>query len=510
MTINLVPMPKRVELHNGTHICRKIDVEHVISKDMMPENYKLIVETGGVTIFAGDDAGFFYGEKTLEQLHFLYPDGIPCLTIEDAPLYPYRSFHIDTARHFVKLDVLKKMVEAAASFKLNKFHWHFSDDQGWRIECKRFPKLHEIGARRKGDHFGQWDSDEEEYFYYTRNEVKELVEFCRLRGIEVVPEVDIPGHVTAILAAYPELSCTGQPVEVCTGAGIFYEILCAGKDKTFEFINELVDDLSELFPGRYFHIGGDETPKSRWKECPYCKKRMKQEKLSDERQLQGYMVNRIAEHLKTLGKTAVVWNESAVGGNLNPEIVVQLWNDDPKDPSLKALGGEKDENGKITSPNQGIGAKVIRAGGSVIMSNMMGSYCDYPYAFISTEKVYDAAVIPQKCEDMIELAREHVKGVECLLWTEHIRDEKGLESHAWPRFAAKAEVGWCGTGAYSYRDFAKRMKVLFPYLKRMIPFAAEPKWWKPGPILSVKEMIAFSKNYSKRDRKGYADAQHNV
>lgn len=510
MTIDLAPMPKKIELHEGTHKDLQNQAKHVTKEAMMREAYKLTVETASVTIFACDAAGFFYGEQTLGQLRFLYPDGIPCLTIEDAPVYSYRSFHIDTARHFVKLEELKKMIEAAASFKMNKFHWHFSDDQGWRIECRRFPRLHEVGARRKGDHFGQYHSDVEEHWYYTRDEVRELVEFCRLRGIEVIPEIDIPGHVTAMLAAYPELSCTGQPVEVCTGAGIFYEILCPGKEETFGFVNELIDDLCELFPGKYFHIGGDETPKVRWKECPFCTKRREQEKLTDERQLQGYMMNRIARHLKTLGKTAIVWNESAIAGNLNPEVIVQLWNDDPDDPSLKALGGEKDENGNVTSPNQGIGSKVIRAGGSVIMSNMLGSYCDYPYAFISAKKVYDAAVKPQQCEDIAKLAEEHVKGVECLLWTEHIRDEQELEFHAWPRFAAKAEVGWCGQGTYTYQSFAKRMKALFPYLRRMVPFAAEPKWWKPGPFLTAKEMLAFSKNYSRQDKKGYADAQHHV
>lgn len=320
----------------------------------------------------------------------------------------------------------------------------------------------------------------------------------------------MPGHVTAILAAYPHLSCTGQPVEVCAGAGIFYDILCPGKDETFHFLKELIDDMCELFPGQYFHIGGDETPKDRWNECPCCKKRMEAEGLSGNHQLQGYLANRIAEHLKEWGKTAIVWNEAALGGNLCSDIMVQIWNDDSKDPSLKSLSREKDENGKPTSPNQGIGAKVIKAGGNVITSNMLGSYCDYPYAFISLDKIYNAELVPQKCETFLSEAKQHVKGVECLIWTEHIRDGETLQRLAWPRFAAKAEIGWSGDQVHTYKDFEKRMKILFPYLQKMIPNATEPAGWRPKLFRAIKEMLVFSKNYSKKDREGYADAQQSV
>lgn len=508
--INLVPMPKKIKEEHGTSASTAMEPELIWDAAMEPEYYRLTVSPDGITIHASGRAGFFYGEKTLEQLRFLSQGKLPSVVIEDGPAYPYRCFHIDTARHFVEFEELKRMIEAAAAFKLNKFHWHFSDDQGWRIECRRFPRLHEIGARRKGDHFGQCRSDEEEFYYYTREQVKELVEFCAVRGIEIIPEVDIPGHVTAILAAYPELSCTGEAMEVRTGPGIFEEILCPGKEETFSFIFELLDDLCELFPGKYFHIGGDETPKTRWKACPYCKKRMEQEGLSDVRQLQGYMANRAAAHLKELGRTAVAWNEAAIGGNLSPEIMVQLWNDDPDDPSLHALGGELDENGNVTSPNQGIGARIIQAGGDVIMSNMLGSYCDYPHAFISAEKVYNAAVIPQKCEDFPEKAKEHVKGVECLLWTEHIRTAEKLEALAWPRFAAKAEIGWCGEGDYTYQEFEQRMLGLFPYLKKLIPNATDPEGWVPQGERAAAEMMEFAKNYTQEEIGGYADAQKEV
>ena len=507
--IALIPQPQRIQVsagacHATAEITRKTDTS------IGNEAYRLKVQPNAITVVAGGEAGFFYAEKTLEQLRFQFGGGLPCMEIEDAPAYEYRGFHIDTARHYFPLEELKRMIDAAASFKLNRFHWHFSDDQGWRVESKVFPLLHEIGAKRKGDHFGAYSSDEIEDRYYTQDEVREVVAFCSARHIEVVPEVDMPGHVTAILAAYPTLSCSSKQVEVAASAGIFPEILCPGKEETFTFLFTLLDELCELFPGRFFHIGGDETPKTRWESCPCCQRRMADERLDDTRQLQGYLANRVAAYLQEKGKTVIAWNETALGGNLDPAVMLQLWNDDPKDPALKALGGTKDENGKLTGPNQGIGSKHIRRGGNVITSNMMGSYCDYPYAFISTKKVYEAPVIPQKCEDIPEEAKAHTKGVEALCWTEYIRTAKELEAHAWPRYAAKAEIGWCGEGRHSYRGFAGRMKRLYPYLQSKAPCAAPPKSWTPGLLLSAKEMIGFAKNLSKQTRDGYAEAQKEI
>ncbi|HIT34164.1 MAG TPA: beta-N-acetylhexosaminidase [Candidatus Faecousia intestinigallinarum] len=470
----------------------------------------LSISEKGVLLSASDAAGTFYGMKTLEQLRFQYGDELPCMEIEDKPAYAYRSFHIDTARHFFSIDVLKAMADTAASFKLNQFHWHFSDDQGWRIESAAFPRLHEIGAKRQGDHFGTYSSDEIAHDYYTREEVRELVAYCAERHIEIVPEIDLPGHVTAILAAYPELSCTEKPQQVRTSAGIFPEILCPGKERSFEFLFALLDDLCELFPGKYFHIGGDETPKIRWNACPHCRRRMQEEGLADTRQLQGYLTNRVAAHLRKHGKRVICWNEAALGENLDPDIIVQIWNDDPKDPSLKALSRQKDENGKPTSPNQGIGAKLIRQGHDLIISNMRGSYCDYPYAYIKTAMVHDEPIRLQNCEDIQKEAEEHTLGVEALIWTEYIRDRETLEKMAWPRFAAKADRAWSGDDAGDYTDFAKRMKVLFSYLQQKAPNAAAPSGWMPGPFRAMREMLSFVKNVSVKQRKSYADAQDAV
>lgn len=507
--LSIIPAPKSINILREFSNSQFPVIENRRS-EMGEEAFHLRIGQEAITIEASSESGFYYGEKALEQLRFQFPDKLPCLELCDSPAYHYRSFHIDTARHFVPLEELKRMAQTAAGFRLNKFHWHFSDDQGWRIESKTFPRLHEIGARRKGDHMGKSNSCAEEHFYYTQEEVRELVSFCRERSIEIVPEIDIPGHVTALLAAYPMHSCTGAALETATSIGIFPDILCPGKEDTFTFLFTLLDEMCGLFPGKYFHIGGDETPKIRWKDCPACQSRMKQEGFTDARQLQGWMMNRIAAHLRTHGKRTIVWNEAALGGNLDTNIIIQVWNDDPKDPSLKALSKERDANGNPTSPNQGISARLLQKGHDLIISNMLGSYCDYPYAYIKPKMIYEWPIIPQKCEALHAEAAEHILGLECLIWTEHIRDAATLERLAWPRFAAKAERAWLGEDAPGYKDFSVRMKVLFPYLAEKVPGAAPPSGWSPGPVRSMKEMLDFMKNISQKDRKGYQEAQAEV
>lgn len=504
MTANtgIIPAPRKAEILPG--ICpANTPCERMDDPSIPEEGYRLHVGVDGVRAAASSEAGFFYAEKTLDQLCYLHPEGIPCVSIKDEPRYPYRSYHVDCVRHFFPLEELKRMADAAAAVKLNRFHWHFSDDQGWRIQSKVFPRLTEVGARRAGDHFGTYDSDEEEAGFYTQDEVRELVAYCAERHIEVVPEVDLPGHVTAILAAYPELSCTQKPVEVATGAGIFPDILCAGREETFDFLNTLLDELCELFPGRYFHIGGDEVPKTRWEACPLCAARREAEGLASSRELQGYLANRVAAHLRERGKRAIVFNEAALGGNLDDDIIVQLWNDDPNDPSLALHAGDAAD-----APNQGIGARMIAAGHDVVTSNMLSSYCDYPYAFVRMEGVYRTSPVPQRCEDIPELARKHVLGGEALCWAEYIRDGARLEHMAWPRTAAKAEALW--TAGDDYDDFKVRMGALDGYLRRIVPRMAEASDWDPSPARAQAQMGEFAANLRAGLAESYAAAQNEV
>lgn len=477
----IVPWPQHLTMTSGTFSGKSAPKE-TISSDLAPEAYTLHITPEGICAEAGSKIGLQYAGYTLRQLLLQYQDDIPCMEISDAPAREYRSFHMDSARHFIPVDELKKMIAICAFFKLNKFHWHFSDDQGWRIESDAFPLLHQVGGRRKGDHFGNYASDQEEYFYYTKEQVKDIVSYCASLGIEVVPEIDIPGHVTAILAAYPQYSCSEHPVEVATSAGIFREIFCPGKEETFTFIERLLDELCDLFPGVYFHIGGDEAPKNNWKSCPFCQKRMKEEGLSNVQQLQGYFNNRVARYLKGKGKTVIVWNEATLGGNLDTDIIMQAWND-----------GKAPGSNQVTT----LAKEHLLKGGRVIMSPFSNSYCDYPYAFHSLKKVYELSFVPYGMDELTEEQNKRVLGSESLLWSEFIRDASTRERLAWPRFASGAEIGWYGKCPGDYKDFARRLKTIFSIFSRFHINAEAPEGWVPGPVETVKQLAEFKKRFSK-------------
>ena len=490
----LIPRPKNITLTGKTAPADAAVTEQT-APDLAGEAYRLLVTPESILIAAASPAGFARAKSTLEQLRFSYRDRIPCMEISDAPEKPYRSFHIDCARHFIPVEELKKIISMASLFKLNKFHWHFSDDQGWRIESRAFPLLHQTGARRRGDHCGSYVSDDEEWHYYTRDEVKDLVAFCGNLGIEIVPEVDLPGHVSAILAAYPMLSCHGNPVEVQTKSGIFRDILCPGKEETFAFLEELLSDLLELFPGDYFHIGGDEAPKGQWETCPHCRGRMEEEHLTDLRQLQGYFNNRVAAFLKARGKTVIAWNEAARGGNLDPDIVLQLWND-----------GKAPGSGEIHTT----GKEHLARGGRVIMSTMMNAYCDYPYAFIPLKKTYGLSLVPYGMESLTPEEEGRVLGTECLLWTEYIRDWDKLERLAWPRFVSGAELGWCGGAPGEYGDFKRRLTALYPVFSAHGINAEKMSAWDPGPVEAARQLLEFKKNFPKDVLRDFKNSQESV
>lgn len=426
------------------------------------------------------------------------------------PLYEYRSFHMDAARHFIEMEELKKNIRCAAAFHFNYFHFHFSDDQGYRIESKILPGLTEISTKRNGDDFGGFGSNVIEQRFYRQEEIKELVNFAGELGIEIVPEIDMPGHVTAILAAYPELSCSGKNVQVATSEGIFSDILCAGNEQVYEFMEKLLKELCDLFSGKYFHIGGDETPKTAWKICPKCQAKMTAEGLVSEQQLQGYMQNRIAATLKAMGKTVIAWNEAALGDNLDSDIVLQLWNDDPNDPAMMAFK-MKDENGNYTSPNQGIGAKHIAKGGKIISSNMLHSYCDYPHAYVKAESIYKADMLPQKCQDNSDV-RVHVLGGECLCWSEHIRDGRRYEYQIWPRYAMKGINLYCGTPDMEFKDFLKEYgDEIYTLIESFGIKPASRKEFVPDAAVAEKQMKEFMEYLGGTSvREKYQDAQMEV
>lgn len=461
MQLNLIPCPKSVNFREG--VTKSTEIREKIDPELGREAYVLDIGSEEISLTTGSEQGLIWGRNTLLQLKRQFPSDIPCMTISDAPAYAIRSFHLDSSRHMLPLSELKKMIDAASFFKLNTLHWHISDDQGWRIECKAFPKLHEIGAYRKGDHFGTHRSDEVEGGYFTRQEVHEFVEYCHHRGIQVIPELDLPGHVMAILAAYPHLSCRGEAQEVFTRGGITSEILCAGNEEVYTFLETLLDDLMELFPDPWFHIGGDEAPKARWEHCPRCRRKMEAEGLSSLRQLQGYMSNRIAGFLRSRGRRAIMWNDGAYGGNIDPDVVLQVW--------------FADQDGAL----QTHGAK----GGKMIFSPVEVCYCDYPYGEHPLSGIHNMSMqIPGVPEDAI-------LGSEGLLWSEFIRTPQRMQELAWPRYTALAEVCWQGDDRGSYEDFLTRLKALYPIFGEMGIGATPEEGWDPDPEEAERQTKAF-------------------
>jgi hexosaminidase len=308
-------------------------------KRLGDEGYRLKVGRRRIDISAPRPAGLFYGIQTLRQLG-LGAGPVPCAEIEDSPRFAWRGMLLDCCRHFMSLDTVKKYIDLLAGYKMNVFHWHLTEDQGWRLEIKRYPRLTEVGAWRiqNGKRYGG---------FYTQDEVREVVAYAAARHVTVVPEIEMPGHAVAAIAAYPELSCTGKPIAVETHWGIFNDVFCPGKESTFEFIQNVLDEVCELFPSTYIHIGGDECPKHYWKTCPDCQARIKAEGLKDENELQGYLTRRVDKYMLAKGRRIIGWDEILEGG-VSKTAVVQSWRGLAGAVAAAALG-----NPVISSPWDG-------------------------------------------------------------------------------------------------------------------------------------------------------------
>ena len=470
MSINLVPMPNEFhtdyKLFFRRNILESITVEY--DSEYSAEEYSIVIDAKGATIKCSTKAGENYAHQTLRQLEFGYSGNIPYLTIHDKPAFSHRGFLIDCCRHFFTVEELKKMIDAAALFKFNKFHWHLTEDQGWRMEIKKYPLLTEKGSQRPYSNFGRYYDSKPYGGFYTQEEMKDIVEYCRKKSIDVIPEIEIPGHSSACLHAYPHLSCTGKEVPVRTHAGIFKDILCAGKEEVYEFLFNVIDEMTAIFPGEYIHIGGDEAPKDRWKECPHCNKKMRELGLENYEQLQGYMLNRIYDHLQKKGKQAITWNESLRGGNLEKGIIVQNW---------------MEKNDECT----------IRAsqGGKVIVSDFFHYYVNYPLGMTPLKKTYMYEPIPSKLHENM---KKNIIGVETPVWTEFIDNFEDMSKMCFPRMAAVAETGWTNRDKKDYVDFKLRLTYVIRMIEEMGLKYAEESQWDPGFFQSAKQVIKFAYN----------------
>lgn len=416
--------------------------------ELSHDEYELHITNEGIIIKASTYSGAFYGAVTLKMILMQAEkrDGkaiVKTLIIKDKPENEYRGLMLDVSRHYFTVDEIKDLIENMAFLKLNKFHWHLSDDQGFRIESKLYPELTEIGAKRTSKHlkgYGLENDNVEEARYYTQEEVKDIVAFADRLGVEVIPEIDIPGHTTAILASIPELSCKSELVEVMIINGVSDGILCAGNEKTFEFLDKLLGEITALFPSKKFHIGGDEAFKGYkvWDECEKCKALKEKLGLKESKDLQIWFMNRVAEILKKYGKTAVAWDD-CMGDALDKSIECQLWR-----------------------PNAIGKVRKLATERNIIISPTTYFYFDNKYSFVSLRKVYKF----NKVKVGFTRPEQKSTGIECELWTEWIDSKEALDFAVFPRTVAFAEVAWTNLENRRYKDFLKRLEWFKVYMKK--------------------------------------------
>jgi hexosaminidase len=353
---------------------------------------------------------------------------------------------------------------------MNKFHWHLKEDQGWRIEIKKYPKLTEIGSKRKDTKIGGWLTKKFRGIphegFYTQDEIREIVAYAQDRFIEIIPEIDMPGHSLAAIASYPELSCTGEKQEVAIKPGIYPDVYCPGNEKTFEFLQNVIDEVVELFPSPIFHIGGDEVPKTRWELCPKCQALMKEIGISNTHDLQVYFTNRIGEYLKKKGRRLMGWNE-ILGESLAPDAIAQWW-----------VGNKK----KVLHH--------LHQGRNFVMSKVGFVYFDYNYVLTPLKKCYNYEPIPKELE---EEYHNNVLGIEAPLWTEWVPTKERLGWQVFPRLFAVAETGWTPKHQKNYSDFKQRLKKLIPILSKFNLISADLSEVDPSAIYRLFHLISIIK-----------------
>lgn len=409
--------------------------------EQMPQSsYTIAITERGVTVTGSDPSGVFYAVQSLRQMFtpgafdgaLRLPYQMPCVLIKDQPRFPHRGMLLDCCRHFMTVDFVKRYIDLLAFYKMNVLHWHLTEDQGWRIHIDRYPQLTEVGAWRinaDGQRYGG---------YYTKEQIRDIVRYAQSRHITIIPEIEMPGHSVAAIAAYPFLSCTKEKIAVENEWGVFKDIYCAGNDSTFVFLQNVLDEVCELFPGTYIHIGGDEAPKFRWENCDKCQARIKDEKLKDEAQLQTYFIERIAAYLETKGKKIIGWDEILEGG-IPSSAAIQSW---------RGVEG---------------GLEAARHGHNVVMSPTSHCYFDYGLNSIDLEKVYSFDPIPAELESEY---KRYIIGAECNMWTERAPQEL-VDDRMFPRMPALAEVLWSYNPNRQYIEFERRLKFHYGIWDRM-------------------------------------------
>jgi hexosaminidase len=427
-----------------------------------PEDYALTVTPESVTIAAAEAKGVFYGAQTMRQLlprGAAAEPGIPAVTIADSPRFRYRGLHLDVGRHMFPVEFIKRYIDLLASYKLNTFHWHLTEDQGWRIEIKRYPKLTEIGSMRKHTVVNHSRTRPQRFDgtpyggFYTQDQIRDVVAHAKKRHVRIIPEIEMPGHAQAALAAYPELACTPGPFDVAPTFGVFEDIFCP-KEETFAFLENVLKEVIDLFPGEYIHIGGDEAPKKRWDESPIAQEVIRREGLKDSHELQSYFIRRIEKFLNARGRKLIGWDEIVEGG-LSPTATVMYWRDH-----------------RNTGPGVQLNldpARLATAQGNDVVMTPNGSfYFDHyqvsperegqPLAIgglTTLEEVYGYDPVPA---DLSPEQARHIIGAQANVWTEYMKTSDHVEYMVFPRALALAEVVWSRKEARDWTSFLARAR----------------------------------------------------
>ncbi|KQS91588.1 family 20 glycosylhydrolase [Chryseobacterium sp. Leaf394] len=487
--LNLIPYPQKVEFQNGEFVIpasfnlsnnlpvketeylkNKIKLKFSNAKNQdahllysklenqsKPNNeaYSIEISSKQIHIKSYTDQGYFLAIQTLIQLFETQKNGkIPAMKIEDSPKFAWRGMHLDVCRHFFTVEEVKQYIDYLAMYKLNTFHWHLTDDQGWRIEIKKYPKLTQIGSKRKESMIGAYVDntyDGKPYgpYFYTQEQIKDVVKYAQERHITVVPEIEMPGHALAALSAYPELACTKGPFEAATKWGVFDDVFCP-KDETFTFLENVLDEVIQLFPSQYIHIGGDECPKTRWKECAHCQALIKKHNLKDEHGLQSYFIQRIEKYVNSKGRKIIGWDEILEGG-LAPNAAVMSWT------GIKGgIEAAKTNHFAVMTP-----------GAYCYFDHYQGDPQTEPNAFggfTPLDKVYSYNPIPA---ELNAEQSKYILGVQANLWTEYILDFKQVQYMIFPRLFALSEVGWGTSKPENYKEFENRVVEHFKILDKM-------------------------------------------
>ncbi|MDC8103159.1 glycoside hydrolase family 20 protein [Chryseobacterium sp. B21-037] len=453
------------------------------------ERYSIDISPKRIFISSYTKQGYFLAIQTLIQLFDEYQEKgeIPAMEIKDNPKFAWRGMHLDVCRHFFTVDEVKQYIDYLAMYKLNTFHWHLTDDQGWRIEIKKYPKLTEIGSRRKESMIGAYVDntfDGKPYgpYFYTQEQIKDVVKYAEQRHITIVPEIEMPGHALAALSAYPELACTKGPFEPATKWGVFDDVFCPKKE-TFTFLENVLDEVIKLFPSQYIHIGGDECPKTRWKECPHCQELIKKNNLKDEHGLQSYFIQTIEKYVNSKGRKIIGWDEILEGG-LAPNAAVMSW----------------------TGVNGGIEAAkskhfaVMTPGAFCYFDHYQGDPQSEPNAFggfTPLDKVYSYDPVPS------ELTAEEAKyilGVQANLWTEYILDFKHVQYMIFPRIMALSEVAWGTSDPKNYKEFENRVIRQFKVLDKMKINYAKSIYNISGKVTPSAKGVAYELSTSQNSQ----------